>query len=45
MMNLKTFKKSKKYKQLISKGVNVVFKPTRKEIKLKNEKISMKHMS
>jgi UDP-2,3-diacylglucosamine pyrophosphatase LpxH len=35
----KTFKKSKKYKQLISKGVNVVFKPTRKEIKLKNEKI------
>jgi predicted phosphodiesterase len=35
----KTFKKSKKYKQLINKGVNVVFKPTRKEIKLKNEKI------
>ena len=35
----KTFKKSKKYKQLIGKGVNVVFKPTRKEIKLKNEKI------
>jgi hypothetical protein len=24
---------------LIGKGVNVVFKPTRKEIKLKNEKI------
>ena len=35
----KTFKKSKKYKQLIGKGVNVIFKPTRKEIKLKNEKI------
>jgi hypothetical protein len=35
----KTFKKSKKYKQLISNGVNVVFKPTRKEVKLKNEKI------
>jgi predicted phosphodiesterase len=35
----KTFKKSKKYKQLINKGVNVVFKPTRKEIKLKNEKL------
>ena len=35
----KTFKKSKKYKQLIDKGVNVIFKPTRKEIKLKNEKI------
>ena len=24
----KTFKKSKKYKQLIGKGVNVIFKPT-----------------
>jgi DNA repair exonuclease SbcCD nuclease subunit len=35
----KIFKKSKKYKQLISNGVNVVFKPTRKEVKLKNEKI------
>ena len=35
----KTFKKSKKYKELVSKGINVVFKPTRKEIKIKNEKI------
>ena len=35
----KTFKKSKKYKELVKNGINVVFKPTRKEIKLKNEKI------
>lgn len=35
----KTFKKSKRYKELVSKGINVVFKPKRKEIKIKNEKI------
>lgn len=36
----KTFKKSNKYKELLSnKGTKIVFKPTRQEIKLKNEKI------
>ena len=35
----KTFKKSSKYKQIISQGMNIVFRPTRKEIKLKNEKL------
>lgn len=36
----KLFKKSKKYKNLINKGANIVFKQTKKNIKLKNEKIN-----
>lgn len=36
----KTFKKTKKYKELINKGVKVIFKPKKKEQKLKNEDLS-----
>jgi len=35
----KTFKKTKKYKELTSKGIKVVFKPKKKEIKTKKENI------
>ena len=38
----KTFKKSKEYKKLVNKGVNIIFKQTRKEKKLKNEEIQEK---
>ena len=36
----KVFKKSKKYKQMTSKGIKIVFKQTKKEIKSRNEKIN-----
>jgi DNA repair exonuclease SbcCD nuclease subunit len=36
----KTFKKTKKYKDLIKKGVKIVFKPKKKDIKVKSEKLS-----
>lgn len=36
----KTFKKTKKYKELINKGIKVVFKPKRSEQKMKNESLS-----
>jgi hypothetical protein len=36
----KTFKKTKKYKELISKGGKVIFKPKRIENKIKNEDLS-----
>lgn len=36
----KTFKKTKKYKELVKKGVKVVFKPKRSEQKMKNESLS-----
>ena len=36
----KTFKKTKKYKELVKQGVKVVFKPKKKDIKIKNEKLS-----
>jgi len=35
----KTFKKTKKYKELTSKGIKVVFKPKKKELKNKKENI------
>lgn len=35
----KSFKKTKKYKKLIKKGVKVVFKPKRIEVKEQNEKV------
>jgi predicted phosphodiesterase len=35
----KTFKKTKKYKEMINKGIKVVFKPKRIETKLKNQSI------
>jgi DNA repair exonuclease SbcCD nuclease subunit len=35
----KTFKKTKKYKELINKGVKVIFKPKRIENEIKNENI------
>lgn len=35
----KSFKKSKKYKELISQGVKIVFKPKKIETQIKNEKI------
>lgn len=35
----KTFKNSKKYKELVNSGIKVVFKQKKKEIKVKNEKI------
>jgi DNA repair exonuclease SbcCD nuclease subunit len=34
-----TLKKQKKYKEIIKKGIKVVFKPKKNEIKLKNEKL------
>jgi len=36
----KTFKKTKKYKELINKGVKVIFKPKKKDQKLKNDDLS-----
>ena len=36
----KSLKKTKKYKELIKKGVKVIFKPKKKNIKIKNEKLS-----
>ena len=36
----KTFKKTAKYKELIKKGVKVIFKPKKTEQKLKNEDLS-----
>ena len=36
----KSFKKTKKYKELIKQGVKVVFKPKKKDIKIKSEKLS-----
>ena len=35
----KTFKKTKKYKEMLDKGIKVVFKPKRIETKLKNQSI------
>lgn len=35
----KTFKKTKKYKELINKGIKVIFKPKRIETEIKNENI------
>ena len=35
----KTFKKTKKYKELLNKGIKVVFKPTRKYTEVKNENL------
>ena len=39
-VSVKVFKKSKKYKQMTSKGIKIVFKQTKKEIKSRNEKIN-----
>ena len=36
----KTFKKSKKYKELRNKDIKIVFKPKKIETKIKNEKLS-----
>lgn len=36
----KSFKKTKKYKELVKQGIKVVFKPKKKDIKIKNEKLS-----
>ena len=35
----KTFKKTKKYKELTSKGIKIIFKPKKKEVKTKKENI------
>ena len=36
----KSFKKTKKYKELVKEGIKIVFKPKKKDIKIKNEKLS-----
>ena len=36
----KTFKKSAKYKKLVSKNIKISYKPKKIEIKIKNEKLS-----
>lgn len=36
----KSFKKSQKYKEIINKGIKVVFKPKKKDLKIKNEKLA-----
>jgi DNA repair exonuclease SbcCD nuclease subunit len=36
----KSFKKTKRYKELVKEGIKVVFKPKKKNIKIKNEKLS-----
>lgn len=36
----KSFKKTQKYKDIIKKGIKIVFKPKKKDLKIKNEKLA-----